>query len=234
MRILFTICARGNSKGIKNKNLKKINGKPLIYHTVKNALKIKKKNQVVISSDSNKIINLSKKLKINNLILRPKNLAKDNSAKIPVIRHALLKMEKKYNHKFPIIVDLDVTAPLRNENDINGALNKFIKYNYQTLFSVNKSRKNPYYNCVEIVKDKIKPVKRKKKYFSNRQSAPSVYDMNAAISIWKRNVLLNNETLFTNKTGIYVMPDERSIDIDSDFDFLVVNYLLNRKTRKTT
>ena len=231
MRILFTICARANSKGIKNKNLKEINGEPLIFHTIKNALKIKKKSEIVVSSDSNKIIRLSKKFKINNFILRPKNLAKDNSAKIPVIRHALLKMEKKYNYKFPIIVDLDVTAPLRNENDINGALNKFIKYNYQTLFSVNKSRKNPYYNCVEIVKNKIKPVKRKKNYFLNRQSAPLVYDMNAAISIWKRNALLNNESLFTNKTGIYVMPDERSIDIDTNFDFLVVDYLLNRKIK---
>ena len=229
MKILCTICARAGSKGLKNKNLKMINSKPLIYYTIQSAKKIKSFNKIVISSDSKKIINLGKKLKIKNYLMRPKNLGQDNSAKIPAIKHALLEMEKKYNQKFSIIVDLDVTAPLRNNNDINKAIRKFKQKKYDTLFSVNKTRKNPYYNCVEIINKRINPIKRKRKHFSGRQQAPKVFDMNAAISIWNRKTLLTKNSLFTKNTGIYIMPENRSFDIDTKFDFLIVNYLLKKK-----
>tara|TARA_B100000902_G_scaffold389794_1_gene437553 strand:+ start:860 stop:1549 length:690 start_codon:yes stop_codon:yes gene_type:complete len=229
MNILCTICARAGSKGIKDKNLKKIKDKPLIFYTIKNAKNINIFNQIVISSDSKKVINFGKKFKVKNNLIRPKYLAKDNSPKIPVIRHALLEMEKKYNKKFSIIVDLDVTAPLRNNDDVKKALKKFKTNNYNTLFSVNIARKNPYYNCIEIKKKKILPIKKEKNFFTSRQEAPKVFEMNAAISIWNRKTLLNKNSLFTKNTGIYVMPIERSFDIDTSLDLEIVKYLLKKK-----
>lgn len=226
MNILCTICARAGSKGIKNKNLKKINGKPLIFHTIKNAKKVSNFTEIVISSDSKKVINLGKKYKIKNNLVRPKNLAKDKSPKIPVIRHALIEMEKKCNKKFSIIVDLDVTAPLRKNIDIKNALKKFKKNNYHTMFSVNIARKNPYYNCIEIEKNTVLPIKKKKNFFTSRQQAPKVFEMNAAISIWNRKTLLTKNSLFTKNTGVYEMPIERSFDIDTKLDLQIVKYFL--------
>ena len=229
MKILCTICARAGSKEVKNKNTRKINGKPLIYHTIKEAKKIKIFDQIVISSDSKKILDLGYKYKIKNNLKRPKHLSRDNAAKIPVIRHALIEMEKKYNQKYSVIVDLDVTSPLRKVKDIIGAINKFKTKKLDTLFSVNNARKNPYYNSVEIKKNKILPVKKNAKQFVSRQEAPKVYDMNAAISIWNRNILLSKNTLFTKKTGIFIMPENRSIDIDTEFEFEIVNLLMKKK-----
>ncbi len=94
MNILCTICARGGSKGVKNKNLIPVNKKPLIYHTINVAKEIKNFDEIIISSDSKKIIEIGKYYKIQNTILRPKKFSRDNSAKIPAIRHALLKIEK--------------------------------------------------------------------------------------------------------------------------------------------
>ncbi len=168
-----------------------------------------------------------KKKGVKDLIKRPKKLAKDASPKIPVIRHCLIEMEKKYNKTFDIIVDLDATSPLRKISDIKKALRKMILDNSNNLFTVCPSRRNPYFNAVEFKNNKIQPVKNLMKKLTSRQQAPAVYDMNASIYIWKRNFLLKSDTVFHKKTSVYIMPEERSIDIDTGFDYKVVSALLN-------
>ena len=118
MKILCTICARKGSKGVKNKNLKTINKKPLIFYSIDQAKKSKLFKKIVISTDSKKIKNYVKKLGIDCWFLRPAKLATDKSSKIPAIQHALIKAEEYYKQKFDTIVDLDVTSPLRNVSDI--------------------------------------------------------------------------------------------------------------------
>ena len=125
--ILCTICARGNSKGLKNKNLKRIKNKPLIHFTIDHAIKSKIFNKIVVCSDSFRILNYSKRIKEIDTLKRPVKLARDDTPKIPVIRYSLIEMEKKYNKKFDIIIDLDVTAPLRKVSDIINALKQFKK-----------------------------------------------------------------------------------------------------------
>lgn len=224
--ILCTICARGNSKGLKNKNLKRIKNKPLIHFTIDHAIKSKIFNKIVVCSDSFRILNYSKRIKEIDTLKRPVKLARDDTPKIPVIRYSLIEMEKKYNKKFDIIIDLDVTAPLRKVSDIINALKQFKKKNNQTLFSACVSRRNPYFNAVEIKNRRPKPVKNLMKKIPGRQFAPKVFDMNASIYIWQRKTLLKSNTLFTKNTSIYVMPDERSLDIDNNFDFKIVKQLL--------
>lgn len=225
-KILCTICARGNSKGLKNKNFKLIKNKPLIRFTIDHALKSKIFDKIVVCSDSMKILEYCNKIKNIEILKRPSKLAKDNTPKIPVIRYSLVEMEKKYKKKFDIIIDLDVTAPLRIVSDITSALKQFKNNNNQTLFSACISRRNPYFNAVEIKNRKPKPVKSLMKKIPGRQFAPKVFDMNASIYIWKRKTLLKSNTLFTKNTSIYVMPDERSLDIDNEFDFKIVKQLL--------
>ena len=227
MNILCTICVRGGSKGVKNKNIKKINNKPLVCYTVEQAIKSKIFKCIAVSSDSDKILNVVKKKGVKDLIKRPKKLAKDSSPKIPVIRHCLIEMEKKHNTIFDMIIDLDATSPLRKISDIRKALKKMILDDSNNLFTVCLSRRNPYFNAVEFKNNKIQPVKNFMKKLTSRQQAPIVYDMNASIYIWKRNFLLKSDTVFHKKTSIYIMPEERSIDIDTEFDYKIVSALLN-------
>ncbi len=226
MNILATICMRKGSKGIPNKNLIKINDKPLLYYTIKQALNSKIFDEIIVSTDSNKIANLSNHYGAKCWFIRPKYLSSDNSAKIPAIRHALIKSEKYFKKKFDIIFDLDVSSPLRSINDIKNAYKKFLKEKKDNLITVNQSRKNPYFNIIEFQREKIKIVK-KYKYISRRQDAPITYDMNASIYIWKRKFLLNSDNILTNNTSIYEMPFERSIDIDTKDDLKIVRLLMN-------
>ena len=127
MKILCTICARGNSKGLKNKNIKYLKGLPLILHSINQAKKSRLFSKIVVSSDAGKILNISKKINVDYLIKRSKKLSNSNSPKIPVIRDALKKTEKKFNIKFDYIMDLDVSSPLRNISDIRKSMKKILK-----------------------------------------------------------------------------------------------------------
>ena len=144
---------------------------------------------------------------------------------MPVIRHAVLETEKKYNTKFDYIFDLDVTSPLRKVSDIKNAFRLFLKSNQDMLISGNKSRKNPYFNMVEKQKNNsLKLVIKPKKYFVRTQDAPTVYDLNASIYIWKRKSCFSQRGPFCKKTYFYEMPYSRSIDIDNLSDFRMVEF----------
>ena len=218
MRVICTICARGGSKGLKNKNLIKLNGNSLTRISIKQAIKSNLFDEIVLSSDSNKILFEAKKYKFLNLIKREKKLSNDTVGKILAIRDAVLKIEKKKNFKFDVIVDLDVTCPLRLISDIKNAYNIFKKKNSDNLLTVTSPRKNPYFNILELKNGKLKKLKKSKKKITSRQMAPVVYEMNAAIYIWKRKSLFSESPFLKKKTSLYKMPYERSIDIDSALD----------------
>ena len=225
MKILCTICARGGSTGLQNKNIKIIKGLPLIHHTINQAINSKLFNKIVVSSDSDKILNISNKKKIDYLIKRSKKLSSSSTPKIPAIRDALIKAEKKFNIKFDYVMDLDVSSPLRNILDIKDSFKKIIKYKKEILFSVCESRKNPYFNMVEEKNGSATLVKKKGNFFT-RQSSPRVFDMNASIYIWKRKTLLTQNSLFIKNNSFFIMPYERSIDIDSLTDFKLVKHFM--------
>ena len=228
---------RSGSQGVRNKNMKLINGKPLMYYTIKQAIKSKLFDNIVVSTDSKKILTKAKSYGAEGWFMRPKRLASSTCSKIPVIKHALREAEKFYSKKFKYIIDLDVTSPLRSTKDIINAYKTFIKNKGDVLVSVTKSKKNPYFNMVEIIKKKVKNVKIVKKKIFRRQDAPITYDMNASIYIWNRNNLMHSKSVIlekatTSKTVFYEMPGIRSIDIDSKLDFEIVEFLL--KKRKIT
>ena len=226
MKILCVICARSGSKGIKNKNLLDFFGKPLILHTFSQAKNFKQFNHVVVSTDSKKISKMIGKK--HSWFLRSKKLSGDKISKIKVIVDALKKSEKKFKLKYDIIVDLDVTSPLRSIRDIDNAFKFFIKKNYDNLFSVCEASRNPYFNMVELINERV-ILSKNKNLISSRQTAPKVYDMNAAIYIWKRDILLKKQSLFNKNTGLYIMPKHRSIDIDDKLDYQIVKFLHNEK-----
>ncbi len=221
MNTLITICARGGSKGVKNKALVNIKKKPLIWYTLNKIPKLKFSNKTVISTDSIKISKVCNIFGFKTWFKRSKYLSSDKAPKIPVIRDALIKAEKHYKMEFDIIIDLDISSPLRSVADINNAYSQFIESKCDNLFSVMVSRHSPYFNMVEKKNNKIKLVK---KYINiiRRQDTPTTYDMNASIYIWKKDILLKSNKLFNKNTELFLMPYERSIDIDNYTDLKIV------------
>ena len=228
MSILCTICARGNSKGLKNKNIKLLNGKPLVSISINQALRSKLFDKIIISTDSPKIKSISVKYGASYLSLRKKKLSLDGTPKIDVIKDVCLEAEKKYKKKFDYICDLDITSPLRTILDIKNSFNIFLKSGSDNLLSICDARKNPYFNMIEIKNGYVQRVISSKKIINSRQKAPKVYEMNASIYIWKRDILFSSSPLFRKKTFLYKMPFERSIDIDSASDWKLVK-LLSKK-----
>jgi len=228
MNNLCTICARSGSKGVPNKNIKKIAGKPLIQHTIEQAKKSKIFSDIIVSSDCKKILKIAEKLGVHTL-KRTNQLSKDFVGKVDVIRDAAIKAQKMLDKKFDNIIDLDVTSPLREVSDIHNSFKKFQNGNYQNLITGCVARKNPYFNMIEIKKNVLSISKRTNKKIYSRQKSPQVFEMNASIYIWKNKALMNKSNLVTSNTAFYEMPEERSIDIDTMLDWKIVSFLMEKK-----
>ena len=229
--ILCSICARGGSKGLKNKNIKKINDLELIAYSIYQAKNSKLFKHIVVSTDSDEIMSVAKKHGACVFFKRDKELALDSAAKLPVIRDCFLRSEKYFNTTFDYAIDLDATAPLRSSKDIKDAFNLFVKSGKENLISVTKARKSPYFNQVEL-KESGEVRLCKKSLVKRRQDGPKVYDMNASIYIFKRNRLLKSDILFGKKTALFVMNDDTAFDIDNELDFKLVEFLIKEKNLK--
>lgn len=231
MDILITICARGGSKGVKNKNIRLLLGQPLIAHTIKQALGWSRATDVVVSTDSQEIADVARECGAKVPFMRSQDLATDNSPKLPVIRDTLLRCEKLYKKKYDIVVDLDATSPLRKISDIENCYKTFISKDSNTLFSVVNAHRNPYFNMVEDGEDGyVRLCKRLNSDVIRRQDAPKVYDMNASIYFYKRSYVFDekNKSAISERSSIYVMDDASSYDIDREIDFHIVEFFLNR------
>lgn len=233
MNSVCTICARGGSKGVPNKNIKLLNGVPLIVYTIQQAIESKLFSRIIVSTDSQMIASIAIDAGAECWFLRPKYLSTDKASKLDAIRHAVTKAEKKFNTSYDFIFDLDATSPLRKVSDIKNAFRHFIKSKSSNLITATPARKNPYFNMVEYSGDRIKLVKSVKGAMlpQSRQAAQLVYDMNASIYIWKKASLFKNVKLINKDTVLYEMPEERSVDIDTMIDWHLVELLmqLNRK-----
>lgn len=231
MKILCTICARGGSQGVKNKNIIPVCRKPLIAHSITQAKKTELFDVIAVSSDSKKIHQVAKQWGADHLVDRPLEMATSTAPKLPAIQNAVLQTENFYSQQFDIIVDLDATSPLRSVDDIKAALQLFMSHgDALNLVTAFPSRRSPYFNMLEVnqagyvslAKNLSQPVYR-------RQDAPASYDMNASIYIWKRDTLFSAEKIITDRTLLYVMPEERSIDIDSKLDLTIVRALAKHR-----
>lgn len=229
MNLLITICARGGSKGIPGKNIKLLNGAPLISYTIQIAKNFQKlyNSDISISSDDNEIIETASQYGLETKYIRPNNLATDDAGKIETIKDVLNYHEKLNNKKYDFILDLDVTSPLRTINDLITAFNE-MNQNLDALniFSVNKANRNPYFNMVEQNNDGFYS-KVKDGIFLSRQSAPDVYDMNASFYFYRRIYFEENiKTSISKKSLIYIMP-HICFDLDNPADFDYMEYLLS-------
>lgn len=237
LKILVTILARGGSKGIKGKNIIPLMGRPLIAYTIRQALEWERAKRVVVSTDSRKIAEVARRYGAQVPFLRPRSLAKDNTPKVYAIRHALEQSERLFGEKYDIIVDLDVSSPLRSRRDLENCLKIFLSKKPLTLFSVVKAQKNPYFNMVEEKGDGfVRLCKRLKGGVVSRQGAPQVYAMNASIYFYKREFLLKGRSRlpFSRRSAVYLMGDIAALDINKKLDLRFAEFLIKQKLWKTS
>ncbi|MEL0008985.1 MAG: acylneuraminate cytidylyltransferase family protein [Flammeovirgaceae bacterium] len=231
MNILITICARGGSKGIIDKNIKNISGKPLIEYTIQIAKKITSdyKAKLALSTDDSKIKQIADKLGLFSNYKRPDYLATDSAGKIETIKDLLLYEESLVDFKYDFVLDLDVTSPLRTLADIKNGL-EILKLNKSALnlFSVNAASRNPYFNMVEENSNGFVSIVKSppNENILTRQSAPKVYDLNASFYWYRRSFFdLNQKSTITDKSLIYKM-NHICFDLDYTVDFLFLEYLI--------
>jgi len=339
MKRLCSVCVRGGSKGVPNKNIRPLFGKPLLIHSLDQARQSGLFDCIVVSSDSPKILQLAEEWGVDHAIERPEELATDTAAKLPVIQHCCRAAERLSGMLFETVVDLDATSPLRNQDDLEGVLELLEKRTLHgdlitNVITGTPARRSPYFNLIELdesggihksgvqkrwremlinpeasLQDTLKvlervdkivfvvdstqhllgtvtdhdvhtallkgltiessvnrimeshptialeqmdeeeilgifqkssllhlPVLDKNKRLVNvrsmdtivrRQDAPPCFDMNASIYAWWRDSLLKARDVIQSSTRLYVMPEERSVDIDSELDFHWVEFLMN-------
>jgi len=239
MNILITICARGGSKGALNKNIRKLCGKPLIDYTLKCACLFRNEflgelsTDIVVSSDSEAILDRADFFDDIMKVIRPSELALDSSPKVPVIQHATVTCENVKSTAYDYVIDLDVTSPLRYTKDIYSTLTKCAspEHNFDLVFSAVPARRNPYFNMVEL-RDGY-AFKIKESSFASRQEAPNVFDMNPSIYCYKREPLIHKlkRITFEGNSGLYEMPETYVIDIDYESDFTILEVLIDNYYR---
>lgn len=235
MNILFTLCGRAGSKGCKNKNISSLHGVPLIRYPIA-AIKLYKdahpENNVMTALNTDSI-DLQKQVAtqpiLDGIISVPRKpeLADSVSAKVDVIKDTYLRVKEETGLNFDAVIDLDITSPIRRLKDIENIIAEYnSRPEYDLAFTVVPARRNPYFNMVRATEDGFY----KKVCSSNytaRQQAPAIFDLNASIYIFG-SAFLDSEikkSISEYKCGIVVMPDYLVLDIDSEEDLEMMNYL---------
>jgi len=230
MKLLITICARGGSKGIPGKNIKHVNGIPLIGYSIRTAMKFAAElnADIALSTDDPEIKAVAESFDLKTEYLRPPGLATDTAGKIDVLRDLLHYEENRHGFQYDYVLDLDVTSPLRTIEDLETAFQLLhADPAALNLFSVSKAGRNPYFNMVEQQSSGyFGLVKKLQDGFSTRQSAPAVYDMNASFYFYTKEFFSSGcRSAITERSLVYVMP-HTCFDLDEPLDFEMLDYLV--------
>ena len=229
MKVLGIITARGGSKGISKKNIKNLVGKPLIAWTIEEALKARKLDRVIVSTDSQEIAYIARGFGAEVPFIRPDHLSQDDSSHVDVLIHAIKWFDtNEPNYQFEYFMLLQPTSPLRTNKDIDKSIELIQKKNVESVVSICESITHPYLMKV-IDKGNLVDYTKKPKGYIRRQDFPNVFQLNGAIYLIKTEVFRKEKTLFLSKTCAYEMGIEQSIDIDTDVDFEYAEFLLNNK-----
>lgn len=236
LNILAIIPARGGSKRLPGKNIKKLAGKPLIAYSISAALKSKLVNRVIVSTDDKKIAKVARKYKAEIPFIRPAKYATDRATTLSVLIHAVKFLEEKENVIFDIIVLLQLTTPFVNSEDIDKAITTLIKTKTKSCVSVCEVKERPEW-VYTLRGSRAKPFINLKKQSCASHFLARAYLLNGAVYAIKRDTLVKEKKIFDNTNiSAIIMPRERSYDIDYQLDFdiaqLVIKKIKNVKINK--
>lgn len=229
MKYVALICAREGSKSLPEKNIKSFGGLPLISWSIKLAKQVEKISRVIVSTESEKISQIAKEQGAEVPFIRPQDLAQDDSPEWFVWRHALDYLASQ-NYKIDGLVVLPATAPLRNLDDVNNCINDFEKGGVDAVITITNAHRNPYFNMVSIdQKGYSSIVVPQQDEVIRRQEAPEVFDMTTVAYVIKPKFVYDHDGLFDGKVRGVFVPTERAIDIDTQFDFEIAEYIFSKK-----
>ena len=225
---LAIIPARGGSKGVPKKNIKEIEGIPLIGYTIREAKKSKYISRVVVSTDEEEIAEVARKIGAEIPCLRPEELSGDASSTVECVIHMVNYLKENEDYVPDFICLLQCTSPLRTMEDIDEAIEKLFRTDFDGIVSVCEAETNPYWTNV-FDNDRLKYFLEEGKTITRRQDLPKIYRYNGAIYIIKTGVFLREKSFETDNITGYVMSNEKSIDIDTITDFKVAEILIKER-----
>jgi N-acylneuraminate cytidylyltransferase len=229
MKYIALICARGGSKGLPGKNIKPLNGVPLIGWSIMVAKQVERISRVIVSTNSEEIAKVAVEYGAEVPFMRPNEFAQDDSPEWLVWKHAL-NFLKNQNNEIDGLVVVPTTAPLRSKGDVNNCINEFEKGNVDVVITVSNAHRSPYFNMVKTNHNGFSSlVISSKEKITRRQDVPEVFDMTTVAYVAKPGFVLQNHGIFDGRVRCVHIPPERSLDIDTPLDFKIAECLVNNK-----
>jgi CMP-N-acetylneuraminic acid synthetase len=230
MKIVAFIFARGGSKGLPGKNIRPLNGKPLIAWSIEQALSVERIDRVIVSTDSDEIAAIAETYGADVPFVRPANLATDESPEWLAWRHGLEYLKRETGAMPEFIVSLPATAPLRLTSDINDCIDEYAKGSAEVVITVTEARRSPYFNMVtETQSGNYELLIAPQLAVGRRQDAPMVYDMATVCYVVKSEFVMSCNSIFEGRVRGVRVPIERAIDIDTLLDFQIAEVLLSNR-----
>jgi CMP-N-acetylneuraminic acid synthetase len=230
--ILGIITARGGSKGVPRKNIRPLVGKPLIAHSILVGKASKYIDRLVLSSDDAEIIEVGKSYGAEAPFVRPSYLATDTMKSLPVLQHVIDFCERQENRKYDFIALLEPTAPTRITEDVDRCIEIATKNNADSVVGVVEAGHMHPVRATKIVDGKMEPFCMPEPEGLRRQDQEKVYYRNGSVYVFKRESLMEKNSLWGAIRLPYIMPPERSVNIDEEADFLVAEYFLKKREGK--
>ncbi|OEU41779.1 hypothetical protein BGV40_13125 [Methanosarcina sp. Ant1] len=225
IKTVAIVPARGGSKGIPKKNVKELNGKPLIGHILETALSVDEIDRVIVSTEDAEIAAVAKEFGAEVPFVRPKELAGDKIGTLPVLQHAVNYLEKKEDYKPDVIVLLYATSPMLSHSRIVEAIRLIKEKNFDSVLSVVEDRGHYW------IENREKYERLYPKDLKNRQFTKPLLKENGALYITRRDILMEKNEIVGGNIGFLVMEERETIDIDELFDFEIVEIIMNKRVR---
>ena len=233
-RILAITLARGGSKGVQKKNIRKLAGYPLIYYTIVEALRSKLIDRYIVSTDDKYIQKIAQRNGAEAPFLRPKYLSSDKATSVDALKHCVSWIEKEEKSKYDIVIELMCTNPLKKSKDFDLILKKLINTKSDSVIAVHRLFDNHPSRIKKIINDKIVNFAVKEKSESRRQDLkPYAYVRSGSVYALKRNYLMNKSRRYGSKNSRpYILPPNKVINIDEEIDFLTAELMLKKNEKK--
>jgi len=232
MNTVGFIFARGGSKGVPRKNVRKLGGKPLIAYAIQTGQQCARLGQVVVSTDDQEIAEVARQFGARVPFMRPSELAQDSSPEWACWQHAIREIEAQDNQRLDVFVSIPATSPFRGSQDIEAALALLDMGGADIVISVTPASRSPYFNMVQLNADSVARlmIEPSGKIF-RRQDAPVAYDITTVVYAAHRDFVLNASRVFDGCVKAIVVPPERALDIDTELDFQFAEFLVQRTNR---
>jgi len=233
MKTVGFIFARGGSKGLPGKNIRPLGDKPLIAWSIEQALSIDRIEKVIVSTDSEEIADIARSYGAEVPFMRPKALSEDNSPEWMAWRHALIFIFESTGSYPEVMVSIPATSPLRSPLDINNCLDEYEKGEVDAVITIAESSRSPFFNMVKADSEGyFDLVVKNGSNFVRRQDVPEVFDVTTVCYVVRTSFVMSHDFLFQGRVKGVIVPKERSIDIDTLFDFEVAEAILKKEVNR--